>query len=156
MHKSYFPYEYFDDLGKLSSTEFPRYQDFYSSLKGRNTLEPTPNEALSAEEQLVVHQDGNLTADQILAVGVHRYETLRDMFRENNWTFGDLLAYYNNRYKTTNQNVWPPAQKRLTHKVLKCLIKFLNCFTTVSSVFNNSNYMISILFQRRRTLPGGC
>ena len=101
VHKSYFPYEYFDDLGKLSSTEFPRYQDFYSSLKGRNTLEPTPDEALSAEEQLVVHQDGNLTADQIQAVGIHRYETLREMFRDNNWTFGDLLAYYNNRYKAT-------------------------------------------------------
>ena len=101
VHKSYFPYEYFDDLGKLSSTEFPRYQDFYSSLKGRNTLEPTPDEALSAEEQLLVHQDGDLTADQILAVGIYRYENLRRMFRDNNWTFGDLLAYYNNRYKAT-------------------------------------------------------
>ena len=99
VHKSYFPYEYFDSLDKLSSTEFPRYQDFFSSLKGRNTLEPTPDEALSAEEQLVVHREGNLTADQILAVGIHRYETLREMFRDNNWTFGDLLAYYNNRYK---------------------------------------------------------
>ena len=28
--KSFFPYEYFDGLEKLSSTEFPQYQDFYS------------------------------------------------------------------------------------------------------------------------------
>ena len=98
VHKSFFPYEYFDSLDKLTSTEFPLYQDFYSSLKGRNTLEPTPGEPLSAEERLVVHQDGNLTAEQILAVGIHRYENLRDMFRDNNWTFGDLLAYYNNRF----------------------------------------------------------
>ncbi|KAL5262624.1 hypothetical protein ACHWQZ_G008128 [Mnemiopsis leidyi] len=97
VHKSFFPYEYFNDLGKLASTQFPRYQDFFSSLKGRNTLEPTADETLSVEEQLVVHQNGHLTVDQVLTVGVHRYESLRRMFVDNNWTFGDFLAYYNNR-----------------------------------------------------------
>ena len=103
VNKSYFPYEYFDSLEKLTYTEFPRYVDFYSSLKGRNTLEPSPEETLSVEEQLAVDHTGNgiLTDEQISAVGNYRYQHLRQMFYENEWNFGDFLAYYNNRLVQT-------------------------------------------------------
>ncbi|KAL5265864.1 hypothetical protein ACHWQZ_G002033 [Mnemiopsis leidyi] len=99
VNKSYFPYEYFDSLEKLTYTEFPRYVEFYSSLKGRNTLEPSPEETLSVEEQLAANHtgNGNLTDEQISAVGNFRYQHLRQMFYEKGWTFGDFLAYYNNR-----------------------------------------------------------
>lgn len=39
--KSFFPYEYFNSLEKLNSAEFPLYSDFYSSLREKNTLEPS-------------------------------------------------------------------------------------------------------------------
>ncbi|XP_063687079.1 uncharacterized protein LOC134820563 [Bolinopsis microptera] len=103
VHKSYFPYEYFDSLEKLSSTTFPSYESFFSSLKGRNTLEPTPGEVLIEEEQQVANQyprseDSTLLSpDQVVGVGIYRYEKLRLLFQEEGWTFADFLAYYNNR-----------------------------------------------------------
>ena len=103
IHKSYFPYEYFDSLDKLSTTTFPPYEAFFSSLKGGNTLEPSPSELLSTEEQQVANHyprpdnSTTLSSQQILGVGIYRYDTLRQMFQENHWTFGDFLAFYNNR-----------------------------------------------------------
>ena len=50
--KSFFPYEYFDSLQRLNETEFPPYEAFHSSLKGRNTLVPLKNEILT-EKRIV-------------------------------------------------------------------------------------------------------
>ena len=104
IQKSFFPYEYFDSLEKLSSSTFPAYEAFFSSLKDSNTLEPTPDERLSTEEQQVANQyprlnNNNtvLSQQQISGVGHYRYEKLSEMFSNNHWTFGDFLAYYNNR-----------------------------------------------------------
>lgn len=103
IYKSYFPYEWFDCLEKLTSTVFPRYEAFFSSLKGRNTLEPNPTETLTDEEREVANQYGglingvSLTETQVLGVGLYRYETLRQMFDDNNWDFSQFLAFYNNR-----------------------------------------------------------
>ena len=103
-HKSFFPYEYFDSLEKLSTTTFPPYEAFFSSVRGGNSLEPAPHEILSAEEQYVANQyprpdnSTSLSIDQIMGVASYRYDMLRQMFEENQWTFGDLLAFYNNRY----------------------------------------------------------
>ena len=101
--KSFFPYEYFDNLEKLTSTVFPPYTAFFSSLKGRNTSEPTTNEVLSTEEDQVasrfsqLEDSPHLSPEQISGVALHRYEQLSQMFVDNQWTFGDFLAYYNNR-----------------------------------------------------------
>lgn len=103
-HKSFFPYEYFDSLEKLSTTTFPPYEAFFSSVRGGNSLEPAPYEILSAEEQYVANQyprpdnSTSLSIDQIMGVASYRYDMLRQMFEENQWTFGDFLAFYNNRY----------------------------------------------------------
>ena len=52
--KAYFPYEYFSSLDILGETEFPPYEAFYSSLKQRNTLEPSVAGSLSGEERDLV------------------------------------------------------------------------------------------------------
>lgn len=72
--KSFFPYEWLDNYDKLLWREFPPYNAFYSSLKGRNTLE----------------DDGNDST------GLENYNTLRELFEENNWTVSEWLEYYNN------------------------------------------------------------
>ena len=51
--KSYFPYEYFDGLSKLDSTEFPAFEDIHSFLKGKNTLEPCKRDCLNAAETTI-------------------------------------------------------------------------------------------------------
>ena len=73
--KSYFPYEWLDSFEKLSYRTFPLYEDFYSSLKGYNTLEG---------------KAGGLT------LGHERYYALRRMFEEEGWSIRDWLVYYNN------------------------------------------------------------
>jgi hypothetical protein len=104
VHKTYFPYEYFDSLDKLTSDVFPPYESFHSTLKNKNTLEPSPKEGLTNEERDVANRfqrsDDNtsLSQAQIVGVGLHRYEVLRQMFYSNGWTFADFLAHYNNRY----------------------------------------------------------
>ena len=104
--KSYFCYEYFDSLSKLTSVVFPRYSDFFSSLKQCNVLEPRSISDLSEEELLafspmlsdvIENSETTLTSTQKIAIGGHRYETLRQMFEQNHWTFADFLAFYNNR-----------------------------------------------------------
>ena len=52
--KSFFCYEYFTSLEKLSDTVFPTYEDFYSSLRQRNTLEPQKHESLTDDEMLII------------------------------------------------------------------------------------------------------
>lgn len=100
--KSFFPYEWFDGLEKLTCTEFPLYEDFYSSLKGRNTLEPSKVETLTEPEAGVIGRfptkDSPLTEVEIGLIASARYSELREKFVENEWTFREFLTYYNNRY----------------------------------------------------------
>ena len=39
LQKGVFPYEWFDDIGKLDETEFPPIEAFYSSLTGEGISE---------------------------------------------------------------------------------------------------------------------
>ena len=57
INKGYFPYEYFDTFEKLDSTEFPLYEDFYSSLKGKHTLEPHASDNLIPTEITVLGRE---------------------------------------------------------------------------------------------------
>ena len=100
--KSFFPYEWFDGLEKLNCTEFPLYTDFYSSLKGRNTLEPSKVETLTDDEAGVIGRfptnDAPLTEMEVNLIASARYSELREKFVVNEWTFREFLAYYNNSY----------------------------------------------------------
>lgn len=98
VHKSFFPYEYFDSLSKLSSTVFPRYTDFFSSLKQTNVLEPSSVADLSNEERAAFVGLANISEGDRVVIGHMRYEELRVMFEENSWTFGDFLSFYNKRF----------------------------------------------------------
>lgn len=99
VHKSFFPYEYFDSLDKLTSTTFPRYTDFYSSLKQANVLEPSSIADLSNEERDAYgEQSSELSELDRVVIGHMRYDQLKDMFESNGWTFADFLAFYNNRW----------------------------------------------------------
>ena len=99
--KSFFPYEYFDGLEKLQSTDFPQYEDFFSSLKGKNTLEPSQHDHLTTAESGVIgrepSQEQPLTDQQIREIGQFRYNQLLDQWNENEWTFRDFLTHYNNQ-----------------------------------------------------------
>ena len=99
--KSYFPYEYFDDLEKLKSYDFPPYTAFYSSLKDCNNLEALPKEKLSLSELKAL---GKIPDDKSLLtkfeceyVGKFRYNKLKEMFEKRNWSFADYLCHYNNQ-----------------------------------------------------------
>ena len=100
--KSFFPYEYFDTLEKLSSTDFPPYDSFYSSLRGKNTLEPSKSEKLTPNEIAVINRQPTkqqpITDSEILEIALSRYNELEHMFYDNDWTFRDFLIFYNNRY----------------------------------------------------------
>ena len=66
--KGYFPYEFFDCADKLNCTSLPPFEDFYSTLLGRNVLD-------SQEE----------------------YNKLKKVWHENNMKcFKDFLVWYNN------------------------------------------------------------
>ena len=99
--KSFFPYEYFDGLEKLQSTEFPQYEDFFSSLKGKNTLEPSQYDHLTTVERDVIGREPSeeqpLTNQQTRGIGQFRYNQLLDQWNENEWTFRDFLTHYNNQ-----------------------------------------------------------
>ena len=98
--KGFFPYDWFNDLKKLESDRFPSYQDFYSSLKGSNTLQPTATEMLSADEVNFIGRKPSkstpLTSDEMFKISQLRYETVSNMFYENKWTMKDYLIHYNN------------------------------------------------------------
>ena len=98
--KSWFPYEWFDDLKKLTNTEFPLYEDFYSKLKSKITLEPAAEEMLSNEEMCVVDRRPSinkpLQPQEKERIGRYRYQKIKEMFIGNNWTMREYLQYYNN------------------------------------------------------------
>ena len=98
--KGFFPYEWFTDLSKLKSDQFPSYQDFYSSLSERNVLEPPTTEKLSPKEEEHIGRRPNkqepLTEDEIGEISRLRYEVLSDEFYEKGWTMKQYLIEYNN------------------------------------------------------------
>ena len=98
--KSFFPYEYLDSLEKLSSTVFPEYDSFYSSLRNRNTLEPTEKTILSEEEERLIGKtptkENPVTEDEAKVIGLSRYEKLKTTFQERSWSMKDYLMDYNN------------------------------------------------------------
>lgn len=102
LNKGYFPYEYFDSLEKLNSREFPLYEHFYSSLKGKNSLEPCKSENLSPTEITMLGREPNgnnpLTATEVREIGHMRYFELLEKWNENGWTFREFLIDYNNRW----------------------------------------------------------
>ena len=76
--KTYFPYEYFDSLEKLDSKVFPSYDHFFSSLKGRNTLEPVVGsyEVLAVTERDLIGRNPTkknpISLEESLRIGNHR------------------------------------------------------------------------------------
>lgn len=99
--KSYFPYEWFSGLDKLSEVTFPAFDDFYSALKQRNTLVPSKAETLTEPEVAVIGRvptkERPMSDPEADLIASHRYTELRDMFYANGWTFREYLAFYNNR-----------------------------------------------------------
>lgn len=70
--KSFFPYDWFDNVAKLDHPCLPPYEAFYSTLKRANTLESNGS-------------------------GPDNYRELQSIWtRENMTTFRDFLKYYNN------------------------------------------------------------
>ena len=98
--KGFFPYEWFNCISKLTVTEFPSYESFYSSLKSKNTLEPSIEETLSEEEVCVIGRtptkQNKLQNQEIKQIARYRYQKIRDMFVSNGWSMKEYLEYYNN------------------------------------------------------------
>ena len=97
--KSYFPYKYMDNYGRLTETGMPPYTAFYSQLQQENQLE-------SEYQQYVVQKLGlardtqkqDLSDSQLEKCPRtgEKYEQLKDMWREQQWqTVADYLKYYN-------------------------------------------------------------
>ena len=73
--------------------------DFYSSLKDRNTLEPSGFDIASEEITLIGRTPSKtnpLTKEEALVIGQARYTEIKSMFEDNSWSIKDYLAYYNN------------------------------------------------------------
>ena len=117
--KSFFPYEWFTGLDKLSAVIFPEFSDFYSSLKKKNTLIPNKTETLTGPEVTVLGRvptkDSPMSDTETRLIGEHRYAELRDMFYANNWTFRDFLTFYNNRCSVCFDRATTYVTHTLTH-----------------------------------------
>ena len=99
-NKSFFPYEWLDDIKKLELTYLPEYSAFYSNLKNENTLE---NEYNSYQSVLDEHQDDIAITLKALNLktppktGLGNYNELKQLWKNNKWqTMKDFLIYYNN------------------------------------------------------------
>ena len=87
--KSYFPYEWFDDVSKLDFPHLPPYESFYSELKQKNVLEVQDKK--DAEDE----KEDHATDDK--EVGMERYQELQHIWQQQDMTtFKDFLSYYNN------------------------------------------------------------
>ena len=83
--KLFFPYEYLDSFERLSETEFPVYETFYSTLKKCNVLEA---DHLAWEK----HQNGAEPK-----TGLQNYEMMKELWHSKGMTtLKDLLVEYNN------------------------------------------------------------
>ena len=96
--KSYFPYEWFDNLDKLQHPSLPPYEEFYSALKQGNTL----NAEREIYERLAF---GNSPEKACRAMdlaeppltGQQNYAKLQDVWQTRDMTsFSDFLEYYAN------------------------------------------------------------
>ena len=82
--KSYFPYEWFDDIEKLDCIELPNYDCFFSTLKNTNVLSEEIDKWNGIGEQPKCGKDN--------------YNDLLNIWKtENMKTFKDFLIYYNNK-----------------------------------------------------------
>ena len=90
--KSYFPYEWFDDVSKLDYPCLPSYDAFYSELKQNNVLEIRDR---SDDDDDDDNNEDHMNDDK--ATGVERYQELQDIWQQKGMsTFKDFLIYYNN------------------------------------------------------------
>ena len=95
--KSHFPYEKVTSFEVLN-TGFPQYSDFYSTLKGHNTLEAgylqyqaLLNEGMSEREAL-----SKMSLKKPLLTGEEEYRNLCEEFYDRGYTkLADLLMAYN-------------------------------------------------------------
>ena len=98
--KSFWPYEHFTSVEQLESKVFPRYENFYSTLSRRNTLEPLAGDNLTDAEKVVIQRSPDkrnpLTPEEISVIADYRYTTLRELFIRKKWKLRDLLIHYNN------------------------------------------------------------
>ena len=84
--KSYFPYEWFDDVSKLKVRSFPAYECFYSRLKNANVLEIEYTEWEDSGGHGVAPKTGH-----------EKYEELLHVWHDNGMKeFWEFLEYYVN------------------------------------------------------------
>ena len=85
--KSYFPYEWFNDVSKLKYEHLPPYEAFYSKLKNGNVLQ------LEYDEWMSTGAQGKNPPKN----GVQKYQELLDVWSSHNMSrFEDFLQYYAN------------------------------------------------------------
>ena len=108
-NKSFFPYEFLDCLSKLDSKEFPCNSAFYSSLKNANMLEPpVGQQKITDEEILWINRSPTksepITQPEAQTIGEKRYDNLKTIFEEREWTIRDYLVYYLTRHIYMDHN----------------------------------------------------
>ena len=82
--KSYFPYEWFDQVTKLDFPQLPPYESIYCVLKQKNVLEIRGN-------------DDDYDKDVVAEIGRTRHQELQDIWLQQVISpFKDFLIYYNN------------------------------------------------------------
>ena len=72
--KSYFPYEWFDDVSKLDYPSLPPYDAFYSELKQKNVLEIRDR---SDDDDDDDNNEDHMNQDK--ATGRERYQILHNI-----------------------------------------------------------------------------
>ena len=85
--KSYFPYEWFDDVSKLNTEQLPPYEAFFSKLRNANVLQIEFDEWLS---------NGDLSITKPKN-GIQKYADLLQIWSSNGMSkFEHFLEYYAN------------------------------------------------------------
>ena len=98
--KGFFPYEWFDNVDKLSLNHLPPIDSFYSKLKNCNVLESDFREF---ERELRCGKSEHEVLKKLKLTSVpltkeENYEKLQFIWREQNMTsFLDFLRWYNNK-----------------------------------------------------------
>ena len=98
--KGYFPYEWFDNVEKLSQQSLPSYDAFYSRLRNCNPLDKTFSDyqnhlkaGCSSEEAL-----RKLKLSEIPPTGEENYAYLQQVWNSQGMqSFKDFLRWYNNK-----------------------------------------------------------
>ena len=99
-HKSYFPYEYLSSYARLSETELPPYDAYFSKLRQENQLDSEYQTFLVQRVGLPRDTDKkSLCADDFAAApetGHEKYDKLKQLWKDKEWqTIADYLKYYN-------------------------------------------------------------